>query len=161
MNKPFSLSEFLPYRLAVISERVSRRLAEGYGRSHGLSVAEWRVLVHLEHCGVVSVRDIQVFTNLEKSRVSRAVSRLQKAGLVRKQASQVDARLIEIALSDTGKTALRDVLEEARETERRLLSGLHASDLAAFYKVIEHLHEGLDQDPLSQSRPKPVPANKG
>jgi hypothetical protein len=43
----FNLSAFLPYRLAVLSERASRRLSVVYEKTHGLSVAEWRVLVHL------------------------------------------------------------------------------------------------------------------
>ncbi len=77
----FHLSSFLPYRLAVMSERVSRRLSVEYGRSHGLVVAEWRVLVHLLRCGAVSVRDIHNCVNLEKPRVSRAVSRLEMEGV--------------------------------------------------------------------------------
>ncbi len=152
MSDTFNLSEFLPYRLAVVSERVSRRLAVDYGSSHGLSVAEWRVLVHLRQSGAVSVRDIEAYTNLEKSRVSRAVSRLQDARLVKKHISAEDARLVEIALTQEGRDVLRDILQNAMATEARLLEGVSEDDLWTFFNVIEHFHTVLDADPKAKSR---------
>ena len=153
MRKDFNLSKFLPYRLAVISERVSRRLSVDYERSHGISVAEWRVLVHLQWQGTVSVREIQDYTNLEKSRVSRAVKRLEAIGLVQKKPSEVDARLVEIALTEDGLRALAEIIPVATEVETRLLKELPKTDLETFFRVIEHLHDVLDQDP--EARPKP------
>ncbi|SIT76314.1 DNA-binding transcriptional regulator, MarR family [Yoonia rosea] len=155
MNSRFRLSDFLPYRLAVISERISNRLSVDYAASHDLSVAEWRVLVHLQHCGVVSVRDIQHFTNLEKSRVSRAVGRLEKAGLVEKHSSTNDARLIEIILTQTGRDAIKALLTDATQTEARLLKDVPPADMAAFYRVIDHFHSVLDDDPKAKAMPKP------
>lgn len=156
MNSRFRLSDFLPYRLAGIAERVSHRLSVDYGASHNLTVAEWRVLVHLQHSGIVSVRDVQAFTNLAKSRVSRAVSRLEKAGLVEKQASADDARLIDIVLTPDGQTAIVALLKDAIQTESRLLDGVSPSDLMAFYRVIDHFHGVLDDDPKARSVPSPI-----
>lgn len=152
MTDAFNLSDFLPYRLALISERVSRRLEAEYAKSHGLSVAEWRVLVNLRHLGKASVRDIQVVTNLEKSRVSRAVGRLEAAKLVRKETSASDARLVEIALSRKGRTTLAEIIPKATEIEGRLLDGLSADQLGAFDAVVEHLHAALDADPEAKPR---------
>jgi DNA-binding MarR family transcriptional regulator len=149
MITPFRLSDFMPYRLALISERVSHRLSIDYGRSHNLTVAEWRVLVHLQNSGVVSVRDVQLFTNLVKSRVSRAVNRLENARLVKKQTSTSDARLIEIALTQSGCDVLVSLLGDARATEARLMNDVSKADLAAFYRVIDHFHGVLDQDQMA------------
>ena len=120
----FNLSAFLPYRLAVLSERVSRRLSSEYGKSHGLSVGEWRVLVHLLRSKEVSVREIHDCVNLEKPRVSRAVSRLEAAGLVRKVPGADDARLVAISLTDQGLDALSEILPGAMTIEARLLDAL-------------------------------------
>lgn len=155
MPPRFRLSDFLPYRLAVISERISTRLSVDYDDSHNLTVAEWRVLVHLQHCGIVSVRDVQGFTNLVKSRVSRAVGRLEKAGLVQKHSSTDDARLVEIALTQAGRDAIDALLIDATQTEARLLDGVPQSDLEAFFRVIDHFHEVLDKDPKARVMPKP------
>ena len=152
MEHPFNLAEFLPYRLALIAERVSRRLAVEYERSHGLSVAEWRVLVNLSNLGTASVRDIQLVTNLEKSRVSRAVGRLETAKMVEKHVSAEDGRLVEIALTTKGHEALDAIIPKAQEVENRLLEGLTARQMTEFYAIFDHLHNVLDADPDAKER---------
>ncbi|MDA7424792.1 MarR family winged helix-turn-helix transcriptional regulator [Thalassococcus lentus] len=152
MTDKFDLAEFLPYRLAYISERVSQRLSADYGKSHGLTVAEWRILVNLQRLGTASVRDIQVFTNLEKSRVSRAVTRMEKAGLVAKQAGTDDARLVEIGLSEKGIDTLNKVLPSAIEVEHRLIADLTEAQRETFFEVIEKFHRILDDDPDARPR---------
>ena len=154
MNSNFDLSNFLPYRLAFVSERISRRLAVEYGRSHGLSMPEWRVLVHLQRVGTASVRDIQGYTNLEKSRVSRVVGRLIEKGWVSKNASADDARLVEIALTSKGRQTIDEVVPLATDFEDQLLKGLSAPQIKDLSKTIERLHRILDDDPDAQPRKK-------
>ncbi|GGL70437.1 MarR family winged helix-turn-helix transcriptional regulator [Wenxinia marina] len=148
----FRLSTFLPYRLAVLSERVSRRLTVDYERSHGLTMAEWRVLVHLQRSGPVSVREIRDSTNLDKPRVSRAVARLEAAGLVGKVAGQGDGRLVAISLTDAGRAALAEVVPSALAVDRRLREAVGPQDMAAFLRVMEAMHRVLDADPEARPR---------
>ena len=148
----FHLSSFLPYRLAVLSDRVSRRLSVEYGRTHGLAVAEWRVLVHLLRCGAVSIRDIHNCVNLEKPRVSRAVSRLEAEGLVQKTQGDGDGRLVAISLTDAGRTALADIIPAATRIERHLTVAVSPEDLDTFFHVMERMHAVLDADPEAKPR---------
>ena len=148
----FNLSTFLPYRLAVLSERVSRRLSSEYENSHGISVAEWRVLVHLLRCREVSVREIHDCVNLDKPRVSRAVSRLETAGLVRKVPGEDDGRLVAISLTDAGRHALSEILPAAITVEARLLDALSPAEIESFGAVMEKLHAVLDADPTAKPR---------
>ena len=151
-DNTFDLAAFLPYRLAVLSERISRRLAVEYERLHGLSIAEWRVLVHLRQGRKVSVRDIHACVNLDKPRVSRAVKRLEASGLVKKSQDGNDARLVEISLTGKGTGALKDILPEATSLEARLLKALSPEELEGFCTVLEKLHSVLDAD--SKARPR-------
>ena len=73
------LDSFLPYRLAVIAARVSKSMSVLYAEKFGISIAEWRVIAHLARSERVSVRDIHARVNLDKVKVSRAVSRLREA----------------------------------------------------------------------------------
>lgn len=152
MPNIFQLSAFMPYRLAVLSERVSRRLSIEYGRTHGLSVAEWRVLVHLQRHGEVSVRDIHNCVNLEKPRVSRAVARLENAGLVQKLGKQSDGRLVAISLTGPGERALAEILPLVTEIEDRLMGQLSPSERETFFAVMNKLHAALDADPKARPR---------
>ena len=148
----FDLSDFLPYRLAVLAERVSRRLSQEYGASHGLSVAEWRVMVHLLRCKEVSVREIHNCVNLEKPRVSRAVKRLEELGLVRKSPGEGDARLVAISLTEAGHATLAEILPTATALESRLIGALHPDELDGLFGTIEKLHGVLDADPKAKPR---------
>ncbi|MFZ5965370.1 MarR family winged helix-turn-helix transcriptional regulator [Thalassococcus sp. BH17M4-6] len=152
MSRDFNLSTFLPYRLAVLSERVSRRLSVEYQRTHGLAVAEWRVLVHVQRCGAVSVRDIHNCVNLEKPRVSRAVSRLESEGLVQKAQGQPDGRLVAITLTDAGRAALEEIVPAAQRVALALTHRIDDADLATFFRVMETMHEVLDDDPRARPR---------
>lgn len=152
MAADFHLSAFLPYRLAVLSERISRRLSVEYDDSHGLTVAEWRVLVHLRRSGAVSVRDIHDCVNLEKPRVSRAVGRLERDGLVTKTATDGDGRLVAIALTEAGHAALAQILPRARDFEQSLRDAVTPDDLATFFRVMEQWHAVLDADPAAKPR---------
>lgn len=149
----FELSDFLPYRLAILSERVSRRLSLDYGRTHGIAMAEWRVLVHLGRCKAASVREIHNYANLEKPRVSRAVKKLSESGLVRKSESKEDHRLVSISLTKKGHAALQEILTNALALENRLLNALSEEERAALDTISEKLHGVLDADPLARPRP--------
>ncbi|SDJ97435.1 MarR family winged helix-turn-helix transcriptional regulator [Aliiruegeria lutimaris] len=152
MRDQFNLSEFLPYRLAVLSERVSKRVALAYSESHGLTVPEWRVLVHLSRCRQVSVREIHNCVNLEKPRVSRAVARLEAVGLVDKTESQRDHRLVDISLTEAGWKLLDAIVPEALAVEQQLLSGLSEGDRERLLELMERLHSVLDADPRAATR---------
>ncbi len=148
----FNLSDFLPYRLAVLSERVSKRLSLIYGEDHGLSIPEWRVIVHLSRCHEVSVREIHTCVNMEKPRVSRAVTRLATAGLVRKVASTDDHRLVKISLSEAGWKVLSAIVPDAVAVETSLMSAFTDSERDTFVALMEKLHAQLDSDPHAVRR---------
>jgi len=113
----FDLERFTPYRLAVVAQKTSEELARQYRTRFGISIPEWRVLAHLSQAGdtPVSVRDIEVRATLEKTKVSRAASRLEKAGYIRKDANESDGRLVRLALTKRGRTLLQDLLPVARD----------------------------------------------
>lgn len=106
---PFALNDFLPYRLAVATARVSRAFERRYMAEAGLSVSEWRVMACILNEGEVSVREIQARVDLEKSKVSRAASGLEAEGLITKLVNPGDRRLVSLSLTDKGR-ALMDRL---------------------------------------------------
>ena len=54
----FNLSEFLPYKLSVLSSRTTKMLSKVYGEKYGLSTPEWLWLVHVARREKMSVREI-------------------------------------------------------------------------------------------------------
>ena len=105
----FNLDAFLPYRLAKLASRVSRGFAQEYGARFGLSIPEWRVMAHLSQSTSVSVRELHLKADLEKSKASRAAARLEAAGLVVKKINEADRRLIELSLSAKGEEMMAEL----------------------------------------------------
>lgn len=137
----FDLLDFLPYQLAAASERVSREFADLYRRKFGISVAEWRVLAHLNQSGEVSVRDIETRVGMEKSKVSRAVSRLEAAGLVSKRVNPTDRRLLSLTLTGDGRDLIGRIVPLALEFQARLADRL-GSDAAVLSRALQTIVRG-------------------
>jgi len=137
-DAPFDLDAFLPYRIALLSRRLSRAFEERYRARFGISVAEWRVVAHLSQSGAVSVREIVARTDMEKSRVSRAATRLETAGYVAKCAHAGDRRLIELTLTARGRAMMAELGPLAEAFNAELLAGL-GGDAAAFDRALDRL----------------------
>lgn len=135
----FELDQFLPYQLSVLAGRVSRGFAERYRKKFGLSIAEWRVMAHLSQTDSVSVRDIHLRADLEKSKASRAAARLEEAGLVAKRADEGDRRLVALSLTAKGRQMMAELIPLARSYEAELLAGLPAEDRAALDRIVSGL----------------------
>lgn len=120
----FDLYGFTPYRLAVAAKHTSEQLARQYRDRFGISIPEWRVLVHLAHSGNTSVRDIEARVAMEKYEVSRAAKRLREAGLIERKENPEDRRLIILSLTVEGQKMMAELLPLAKahqaELEKRL-----------------------------------------
>ena len=144
-TEAFDLTTFLPYQLAVLSERVSKALSVVYMEEYGLSVADWRVMVHTAKEGSVSVREIHRTVNLEKPRVSRSVAKLEALGYLGKQIDPKDKRLVVISLTARGQEVLDDILPKAQAFERDLINALSPGSLEDLAEIADRLHHQLDK----------------
>lgn len=135
----FDLASFLPYRLSVAAQRTSAGLARHYRDRHDLSGPEWRVLVHLSDSGEVSVGDLGSRVNLEKSKVSRATTRLADDGLITKTVNAADRRLVSLKLTGKGRALMAELLPLAIAYQARLEAALapHLAALDAALAILE------------------------
>ena len=116
----FDLQGFTSYQLAVAAQKLSEELSRQYRARFGISVPEWRVLAHLTQADGVSVRDILARVAMEKSKVSRAANRLEKAGLIVKLENEQDRRLVHLHLAEKGRALMADLLPLAAADQRDL-----------------------------------------
>lgn len=122
----FDLADFLPYRLAVAAARISRAFEHRYAEVAGLSLPEWRVLAHLSQADAVSVREIEARVDMEKSKVSRAASRLEAQGLIVKHGNPDDRRLVRLSLTDAGRAVMARLIPLAQDYQAELRAALGA-----------------------------------
>ncbi|MEQ9436955.1 MarR family winged helix-turn-helix transcriptional regulator [Hyphomonas sp.] len=140
------LREFLPYRLSVLSNTVSGRIADLYDREFGLSVWQWRVMAVLgENAGITATQISQV-TAMDKVAVSRAVSGLIDSGHVSRKASPADGRRSILSLTAKGKGIYDKIVPIALKAERELIATLSPAEQEQLAHLMEKLARTTEPD---------------
>ena len=78
------LQDYLPYRLSVAANAVSRLIARGYERRFGLKNPQWRLIAVLADEGPLTQQALCGRTIMDKVTVMRAAQGLLRRGLVRR-----------------------------------------------------------------------------
>jgi len=136
---PLDLEHFLPYRLSVLSNTVSRAIADMYERRFALSITEWRVMAVLGRYDGLSAREVAERTAMDKVAVSRALARLIEAGRVRRLVADHDKRQSVLRLSAKGWKVYEQIAPLALEHERRLLAHLDDDERAWLSRILDKL----------------------
>jgi DNA-binding MarR family transcriptional regulator len=132
------LEDFLPYRLSILSNRVSRAIAARYAETFDLSIPEWRIIAVLGRTPNLTAKEIAEATEMDKVAVSRAVARLVGAKRVQARADAEDARRQILSLTAQGESVHARIAPIALASEEKLLRALSM-------KEREHLDALLDR----------------
>ena len=135
-----TLEDYLPYRLSILSNLVSGMIAHAYEDKFALSVNEWRIMAVLGEYPGSSADDIVKKTQTEKSIISRALQRLLKRRLVKRQVSSTDRRRQHLTLTKIGSDIYSQVVPLSYDYEKKLLDCFTKQEQDSFYKLIEKLH---------------------
>ncbi|MGO1002795.1 MarR family winged helix-turn-helix transcriptional regulator [Lysobacter sp. CA196] len=135
------LEHFLPYRLSVLSNRVSSAIARVYSERFALSVTEWRVMAVLGRYPGLSANEVAQRTAMDKVAVSRAVARLIEADRLERDTHDDDRRRSVLQLSPDGYKIYDEVAPMALAFEQRLLIGIEAPEREALFRLLDRLDE--------------------
>jgi DNA-binding MarR family transcriptional regulator len=133
------LDHFVPYRLSVLTNTVSRALALGYAERFGLTIAQWRIVAVLGHDPDLSAVEVAKRTVMDKVSVSRAVAALESDGRLIRRIDRSDRRRSLLRLSAAGRAVYREIVPLARSYEMQLLSTLTARERSAFNDLLTRL----------------------
>lgn len=146
MNRPEPSAEpelrlelFLPYRLWVLSSRVSRNLSRLYVDRFDLSIPQWRVLAVLGESPDLCADEICRLTGMDKVSVSRAVHALMNQGRVERQRDGRDGRRARIRLTRRGRSVHRKLVPLALSLEQGLLRGLNETEKRQLDRLLSKL----------------------
>jgi DNA-binding MarR family transcriptional regulator len=140
-HAPLELERFLPYRLSILSNRVSQAIAREYTERFNLSMTEWRVMAVLARFNGegMSAREVAERTAMDKVAVSRALARLGSAGRVSRSTHGGDNRRSVLRLTAKGWKIHDTVAPRARAHERELLGHLTADEKRVLTQILDKL----------------------
>ena len=150
----FRLEDFLPYRLSVAANRISRMCSRRYSQAYGVTIPEWRVLATIARLGTLSPSAVTEWTAMDKVKVSRAAASLVARGLVRQMPDPRDGRGRRLQLTRKGTMVHQGVVPLARELETTLAHGLSRWEWSVLNKALTRLNmhvqniDGPDQSAM-------------
>jgi DNA-binding MarR family transcriptional regulator len=100
---------------------------------------QWRVLANLGKFGSMTAKDICRISHIEKTKVSRAISALEEAHLLRRRIRPDDRRAEELQLTAKGVGVFKQLGKRALEYDGELTSQLGQAESAILVKALRAL----------------------
>lgn len=133
------LDDFMPYRLNVAAYTISRGLARIYAARFDIGIPEWRVIAALGEFGSMTGKAIAAQAQMNKTKVSRALTVLARRGWVARRSNADDRREAFSMLTAEGRAIYEAIVPLALAFEAEIMDGVSAEDRAAFGRVIDHI----------------------
>ena len=140
-SKTLNLDHFTPYRLSVVTNRVSSAIARHYSDRFDLTIPEWRVMAVLGHAPGLPAREVGMRTAMDKVQVSRAVASLLAAKRLARTAHAKDGRVAHLSLTLKGREIYDQVVPLALALEQQFLSVLNQQERKALDGLLAKLSD--------------------
>ncbi len=145
-RKIITLERYLPYRLSILSNKVSGIIAETYKHKFGLSITEWRIMAVLGEYPNASADEVSSRTQIEKSILSRAISKLLQRKLIERAFDADDKRRSILSLTKTGLSVYDEMVPISYDYEKRMLKCFNQSERKVFSEMIDRLYGYADKE---------------
>ena len=142
-NDAFDLQNFLPFLLNQAAEGSSLEFQRVYKDRYGMLRTEWRVLFHLGSYGEMTARDIGQRAKIHKTKISRAVHKLEQRRYLKRSRDEKDRRVERLALTPAGQTVYNELRGIARDYDARLAGKFTSGETALLRMMLRRL-AGLD-----------------
>lgn len=139
------LESFVPYRLSVLSNRISQGIAETYSGHHDLRISDWRVLAILGRFRDSTATELCERGAMDKVTVSRATRRMLDRSLISRTQDPRDRRSATLSLTEAGQQVHDQVAPQALAYESRLLACLDAEEIRQLDSLLTRLGQAAER----------------
>lgn len=104
--------------------RLMRTLADRRARAHGMTRAQWMILLRLRRCGGMTQRELAEILEVEPITVGRLIDRLTARNLVERRADPADRRVWRLYLTPKAAPVLAEINELRIAFDAEVTAGL-------------------------------------
>ena len=143
---PFRLENSPFYLMARVISKATRGIDAALGATR-FSQTQWRVLITLSERGSLAIGELAPAIFVESSALGRALARMERDGLVRRERDPGDRRITRVSLSPEGRIRMEELRTVVAAELNRLLDGFSAEDvrtLNAWLTRISHTADATD-----------------
>lgn len=132
------VNDYLLYLLARASSEVSAQFHQRL-KTHGLQVAEWRVLASLSDGDGMTIGELAARALQRQPTMTKIITRMADAGLVERRPDASDRRKVRIFITGDGRRRVDDALADAKAHEQEVLADYSPTEAAQMKSMLRAL----------------------
>lgn len=127
--------------------RLLRVDADKRARAHGMTRAQWGILLWLERQPGISQKELAELLEVEPISVARLIDRLEARGIVERRPDPKDRRIWRLHLCPPAHPELHEIHRHRAAMVRHLTAGIDPAPLDAMVEVLISMKTTLTQEP--------------
>lgn len=133
------LEDFIPFKLAVVANRISQSIGHLFETRFNIQMPEWRILMALYAYGGMPFYELVARTSMDKARVSRAQRRLADLRMIETRIDANDRRKLLLSISEIGARMCAEILPAVASREAWFLEALNDDEHHQFDTILDKL----------------------
>jgi DNA-binding MarR family transcriptional regulator len=129
--------------------------ADKRARAHGMTRAQWGILIWLERQPGISQKELSELLEVEPITVARLIDRLQNRGMVERRPDPRDRRVWRLHLCPPARDVLREINHQRAEMTRMVSRGIDDDTLELIIEALLRMKSTMNLESLAARRPNP------
>jgi len=126
--------------------RLLRVDADKRARAHGMTRAQWGILIWLERQPGISQKELSELLEVEPISVARLIDRLEARGMVERRPDPRDRRIWRLHLSPPAHAVLLDINEQRANMATMVMQGVDDTSQAIMIEALFQMKATLTRD---------------
>lgn len=118
----------------------------------GLNLHRVRILAVIRRIESCSMKDLALFTAMDRTTLTRAVDQLVAEDVVERWSSPRDRRRVNVSLTDRGEAVYIQAAAALANSNAAMLAGVEDEDLRGAARVLRQVVRNLVEDPLDVAK---------
>jgi DNA-binding MarR family transcriptional regulator len=121
--------------------RLIRTEADKRARAHGMTRAQWSILLRLQEQPGLLQKELAELLEVEPITVARLIDRLESRAMVERRPDPLDRRCWRLHLTDASRPLLGEINEQLDDLTGILCEGLSAQAVEGVFAGLEHMRD--------------------
>ncbi|MFK7957382.1 MAG: MarR family winged helix-turn-helix transcriptional regulator [Lysobacterales bacterium] len=152
LHPDFQLDDYVLYNLIRLSSTYTAEMEQALKR-HQLSTTEWRILSLLKDRNPSTVGDLARRSVTKLPTVTRMLGRMEKSGLVVRDNSSADRRVVEVSMTAEAEATLALVRTIGQRVFEKAFDGVDEEQIAQMTALLKTVRENLSRSPYEDQQP--------
>lgn len=126
--------------------RLLRVDADKRARQHGMTRAQWAILIRLERQPGISQKELSELLEVEPITVARLIDRLEARGMVERRPDPRDRRIWRLHLLPPARDVLHEIDDQRADMTRMVTAGINDSAIEIMIEALVRMKATLTQE---------------